>query len=495
MWRRRRIEVRLHGNFRGSIASQPRMSLGVLVLGTAMASASPSGPDPAMCREARAAVEGPAPTDAQLYDAAVCAEFEAEVGVARASLLRLIDAHPQSALAPEAAYRLADLELRLARYRAAAEALEWVTRRYVEHERTRDALSMLAILWKGLDEPERARQALRRTLALFGRKDPERVQDAAWTQLELARDDDERLTLARALIREFGARLSLDRRAVAEATIGRTLWDRSCADPGPDGDCITALPEATTACDEGRVPRARVGRRKARHAAPAQEHFAVVLKIAARRPAIPPEQRARQLAYNDAVGAAMVLSAQPEFETLMREESVPLPRDPESARVELLRRIEARQRTANALRTGYADIVASKSPAWNLVAAERRARIAAFTDHWIARSAPARVERDSPVCAVIEERREPFARLAADSYTYCLQRAIQLQVFVPAARRCERWLGRHRAHDFPATVELFGGPAPGPTRLHSVGVIVDADQAMEIGDQLVHREVDVAHER
>ncbi len=458
------------------------MSLGAVMISWTLTSPAPA-PEITACAEAPSDVDDHATGDDQLMAAANCAQERKLPATTRALLGRLLVEYPESPHWLEAAHRLAQLDRTRADFRRVAIHLERIARRFPKDARSPDALLDAAHLWAELGERAHAEAALTLFGRYFRRKRPGQALEAEWARVELAADDDERLERARAFLRRSFDGPSMDLRAVAEATVGRILWARSCRSPGPDGECLRPVAARETPCGIEAGPGFEVRRRKARLAKRAQEHFATVRWIARGEAEILDPGTRRAEAYADAIGMAAVMSVDADLETFMatspRRPRNPTPTDDREFLADL-------RRSMSSLIERYAQIrPQGDSVAWHLVAAQRVGRLTDHTAHRVAHLEPSRGLPVSTRCQAIAKEHTALVKHSTDAHRYCLDKSIMVQHFGAATARCEAVMQVRDPALVPRNDEFRGAPSVGVMPPRAAGVVLDVDAAWETGTRLL----------
>lgn len=193
-----------------------------------------------------------------------------------------------------------------------------------------------------------------------------RVSDpeAAFARMLAARGDAQRRARAEAFLRNHGDDAPVTRQATAHAILGAALWRASC--PGAaDGLCVDVVastPDAGTcvpALRERLVPRARI----AQLAEDAHDHLEQASWLADVPPPADPDEAK---AFRDAIAESLVLLADHDLEELLGLTP------PDSSDHEALRGYLMQLMTqAAAIVEAYADVKATRSAQWVLVAAAR----------------------------------------------------------------------------------------------------------------------------
>lgn len=190
-----------------------------------------------------------------------------------------------------------------------------------------------------------------------------------FAEIGRAVDDDERRAAAETYLASFGAAGDPVLRAIAHATLGETLWQRSCEDPWMDL-CLREEPVVPGPCltpDRGTIIRTN---RDSALIDAAQEHFRAAVELAGVHS---PEDEALAAEFGHALGMAKTRLTDAELEVyLSRRVSEAFDfeyaeqQSQQFFREELNRRIQEIHRQANAYRSA-----AAYSRLWSVVGVSR----------------------------------------------------------------------------------------------------------------------------
>ena len=358
------------------------------------------------------------------------------------------------------------------------------------------------------------------------RGDRARVAELFWSRRELLRSDDERLAHAELYLRRHARAGARDRRVVAEVTVGRILWDRSCRWEG--FDCFSfewtmaggrarfrserplthrlkkrgpRIPEKYRRIKpwclwDGTFALVIVRQRDDRLAARAQEHLARALQLARAAVDVPDDAARRE--YGAALAIARLYRVEPALEPFLRRQAPSDLRfwpDPwllesgtaEDARTHArqLREVGPSRRRyaafmkaiaeeAAALRNSYAELARDEAAA-RLPAVFARA---ALVEHHYSRqlamwNSPAGAASQQVVddfCA--EHRQLASARMATQEQLWarCVAVSVEHGGRDWTSARCEERLAQQWPERYPANDEFFGSFDRTPAWLVHFGV-------------------------
>jgi tetratricopeptide (TPR) repeat protein len=424
--------------------------------------------------------------DELLYNAGVCFELGKSLGGAIRMYETLQRQAPSSKLAPRALARLGNLYATTAQYREAAERLEGYAHSYAGERDAYQTLSDAVTFRKGLGDDKQAIADTEKFVAMFGAKQPAEAAGAYFSLVAIYEKQGDLDRLARHLrsyLDRYGASGGADRRVIAWAKLGDTLWRQACPVVTVDGACVKVvraaglgrrLPAAARAeipkrCgDETRSELSVVPRddRKVRDATAAFEH------------AIAEYERAGKLT-GDARGAlyhyafARLHRAERAYEQYL---AMPIPGalDFDTGKPAIATR--SRQRF-DAWFTGKtklgAELRARYEPLTTLgdaaIAIAAATRIAAISQNLAAQLYRAEIPANlragayaeaatTAYCETLEQVAEPLEAEALTYYQACLSTSTKLGWFSEWSRICERELGQLQPERFPSTLELRREP-------------------------------------
>jgi len=410
--------------------------------------------------------------DMLLFNGARCFEAGLKLGKAIRTRKQLLARYPDSAVYQQTLRDLAENYSSIASYREAADHLEEYSLKYAKDSYAAEAIERAALFRVGLDEPDKAAENLDRFGQLYRRKNPKLAAEALWRRGELAGSDDARLEHARTYLAQYGKHGAVDRRLIAEATIGQILWRQSCKHPGPDDTCVTVEPRRARGkarhCGADSAPtNIRVHSRDVGKATRARAHFQAALELAERKVDIPRDDDQRRRDYDDAIAMSMVYLADRSFEEYLALEP---PKDARPGQPELTEFVSRKVALGQTLADKYAKVKEAGSDPWTVTAAARKATLSRrFADQLRHARVPRRVEA-KPFCRGMAALADDPAQRAVEAYAECVDESTKRGYFNADSRRCEQALHELAPNEYPATHEMFGGPRYTRPVLDVVGV-------------------------
>lgn len=406
--------------------------------------------------------------DMLLFNAARCFEAGLQVGRAIASRDLLLSRYPHSAIYQQTLREAAESYTAIASYREAADRLEEYASKYPKDQFASVAIRNAFLFRSGLDEPRKAADNVATYESLYSRKSPRTAASIFWSRHQQLDTDDEKLDHARTYIKRYGNKGGLDRRIVAEATIGQILWRQSCDGATRYDSCVTVeRVEASNTRHCGRSEREvfTVHPRNEVKAEKAQAQFRIALKLASSNPDRLPAEHERVAGYDEAVAMAAVYRLDREFEEYLAIElpkgiEVADPRDPAGSSTQFLDFVRRKTELGQTLIEGYADVKSHGSASWTIAAAARTAVVSQrFADQLRHAQVPKRVEasgRHEAFCRALEDAAAAPTQLALDAFADCLEASETLGHFNEHSRMCERELQQRAPDRYPATHEMLG---------------------------------------
>jgi TolA-binding protein len=463
--------------------------------------------------------------DILLFNAARCYEAAYLVGLAVKMRSELVARYPKSTVYRQTLRELGENYQAIAFYGEAAEKYEHYAAEFPKDAYSAQALQNAYLFRLGRGEDKEATSDLDKYEAIYRKKDVALAAKIFWSKHALLDDDTERLAHARAYLADYGGKGGLDRQAVAEAAIGQILWRQSCSEPLKYDSCVSVRRRKANTGESERhraeILRDRTGKRRSgipkfcgtdtqalvtvhkrdeKKVAEAMAHFAAVAKIAAKTPKLPTDDDDRVEAYRNAVGMAMVYTADRGYEeylaleipqelwfgagTMLDKKDHPDRRIARSYELAVAREAESAKRfiawrdrkvaLGKDLRDRYLAVTKSGSPSWTLAAAARTALVHRnFADQLYRAPIPETIrtedEKDS-YCDELAKIADPELETAKKALRYCLGRSTEFQFFNEFSRMCEEELQQSDADEFPATNELFGASVYTDSRLDVLGV-------------------------
>lgn len=466
--------------------------------------------------------------DTLLFNAARCYEAAFLVGKAIQARNILLDRHKDSDHYQQTLMELGLNYQGIAFYEKAAGRFEEFADKYTKDKFTPEALQNAYLFRLGLGDEAKAQENLSDYESLYRRKDPKTAAKIYWSKHDLLDSDEAKLNHAREFIKRYGSKGGTDRRVVAEAAVGQILWRQSCSKDLLYDSCISIKRKKANAGEKTRE-KARKLRKKAKKkknelakfcgnptqgivtvhsrdgkkAGQAQGHFSTALKLSSKKPDIPAAEIERVEAYKNAVGMAMVYSADNKYEEYLTntmpegldftvedyKKDSGIPKWEKEYKEQVARKEDSSKRfkeffekkvaAAKDLQERYAKVKGSQSPYWVLAAAARSAvTMQNFADQLYRAEVPRSFKVEEQVFAYCDALADQAAlpqKLANDAFTYCLERSTEFQFFNEFSRMCEEELQQRDPDKFPATNEMFGTSVYTDSRLDVVGVQTSLD--------------------
>ncbi len=465
-----------------------------------------------------------------LFNAARCFEAGYLVGNAINMRKELLSRYPKSEHAKQTLRELGQNYQAIAYYEDAATRFEEYATQNPKDNFSSEALNNAYLFRLGLGQQEKAAADLAKYEDFYKKKDVTTAAKIYWSKHSLLTDDASKLAHAKAYLSTYGGKGGADRQAVAEASIGQILWRQSCDKELLYDSCITIQRKKASAGEDARKKaeklrtRAKkkkdalpkycgtatqalitVHKRDGKKAAEAMSHFDAVLRASSKKPNIPADDLARVDDYKNAVGMALVYTADKKYEEYLALEipgNLFFGASAEEWKKELGGKYEKEYKDALAKETdskkrfgdwfdrkkklggelieGYAKVKASGSPYWTLAAAARTALVNRnFADQLYRAPVPENLKNEDQKDAYCDELAirygDPLTATAKEALEYCLARSTEFQFFNSFSRMCEEELQQSDADKYPATNELFGTSIYTDSHLDVVGVQVDID--------------------
>jgi tetratricopeptide (TPR) repeat protein len=419
-----------------------------------------------------------------LHWSAQCFEAVGQWTEAAQAYERLLAVAPDSRWTQQSIASLVEGNFAVARYDDAARRAEQYAARFPKDQRTDDYLRIAYMSRLGLGQPDRALAALDRLEEFYVRRDPERAARFHWIRREALTDDDARLRHAEQFLVRHGRSGGLDRRIVAEVTLGQLKWRRACEKAPTLAACASLSrgpsPQQRTCGDRAAV-RFEVFTRDAGQADEAQRYLASALKLAKYDVKIPVDDVARIDAFREALAAAAVLIADRGFDELLglleqvRDVHARDIRQP----ADLLARVAE---LAATLEQQYTQVINKQdSLAWSIAAAARIGQIAELrADALLLREIPRELtgKHAEAFCATRRQQVAPFHAAALAAYERCLELSIASGTFTESSRLCEDVLARRDPGRFPPLAEIVAVAAEPATRVETVAVQLEAPREL-----------------
>lgn len=285
-----------------------------------------------------------------IYNAGECYEAAYLLGQSVRMRKLLIDKFPASEHYQGTLSKLAGNYQAIAMYDKAAERMEAYAAKYVKDKESPDFLRNAYLFRLGLGQDDQASSNLAKYEGLYKKDNPELAAKIFWSKHDILKTDEEKLKHAEDYLKTYGKTGGLDRRIVAEASIGQILWRQSCDKGLLYDSCMTVERKVAQAGEKARQRAAELKRKdkaiKAKKAAgsgkakqeipkncgtatsgivkvfprnkkkadEAQKYFDSVLKSAKGKVSIPEDDRQRAEDFRNAVAMAQVYRADVQYE-------------------------------------------------------------------------------------------------------------------------------------------------------------------------------------
>jgi hypothetical protein len=321
-------------------------------------------------------------------------------------------------------------------YDKAAQHMELYAEKYIKDKQSPDYLRNAYLFRLGLGQDEQASADLSKYEGLYRKDNPELAAKIFWSKHDILKTEEEKLKHAEEYLKIYGKNGGLDRRIVAEATIGQILWRQSCTEGLLYDSCITIKRKKAQAGDKARaaaealkkkvkkgtekkgaaastkkqeIPEycgsatsgiITVHSRNKKKADEAQKYFDSVLKLAKSKINVPEDDRDRREDFANAVAMAGVYKADRGYEEYLKIEmpgglsffveewkkDAGLPKWEKEYKEQVAKKADSTKRflefyekktkQGQALQQQYDGIVnAKQSPYWMLAAAARSAMV------------------------------------------------------------------------------------------------------------------------
>jgi TolA-binding protein len=470
--------------------------------------------------------------DILLFNAARCFEAAYLIGQSIKMRNELLTRYPSSSKYQQTLQELGANYQAIAYYGEAADRYEKYADKYPKDKFASDALQNAYLFRLGLGQQDKAAADLNKYEAIYKKKDVAVAAKIFWSKHALLATDAEKLAHANAYLSEYGGKGGADRQAVAHAEVGQILWRQSCSEDLLYDSCISIKRRKATAGEKvakkaGKI-RSKIKAKKKKDALPkfcgaetqalitvhkrdgkkasqAMSHLDSVLKLATKKPSIPATEIERAEAYKNAVGMAMVYTADRKYEEYLGvaipdelsfgasaeewKKDSGIPKLEKEYKEALAKETEPKKKfmdwytkkkkLGGELVEQYAKVKGSGSPYWVLAAAARTARVNQdFADQLYRAPVPEVIKTEDQMfayCDGLAEQADPLVATAKEALRYCLERSTEFQFFNEFSRMCEEELQQGDAETFPATNELFGKSVYTDSRLDVVGVQVDLE--------------------
>ncbi len=285
-----------------------------------------------------------------IFNAGECYEAAYLLGQSVRMRKLLIDKFPASEHFQGTLSKLAGNYQAIAMYDKAAERMEAYAEKYVKDKESPDFLRNAYLFRLGLGQSDQANANLAKYEGLYKKDNPELAAKIFWSKHDILKTDDEKLKHAEEYLKTYGKSGGLDRRVVAEASIGQILWRQSCDKGLLYDSCMTIERKVAQAGEKARQRAAELKRKdkaikakkasgtgKAKQEVPkncgaatsgivkvfprnkkradeAQKYFDSVIKNAKAKISIPEDDRQRAEDFRNAVAMAQVYRADVQYE-------------------------------------------------------------------------------------------------------------------------------------------------------------------------------------
>jgi TolA-binding protein len=454
-----------------------------------------------------------------IYNAAECYEAAYLLGQSVRFRKILLDKFPNSEHYQKTLSNLAGNYQAIAMYDKAAQHMEMYADKYKTDKQSPDFLRNAYLFRLGLGQDQDAAKNLSKYENLYKKDNPELAAKIFWSKHDILKTDEEKLKHAEEYLKIYGKNGGLDRRIVAEATIGQILWRQSCSEGLLYESCITIKRKKAQAGDKAREAAQKLrqkakkvndkkagsskkqeipeycGRatsgiitvhdRNKKKAEEAQKYFDSVLKLAKNKITLPEEDRDRREDFANAVAMSAVYKADRQYEEYLKiempgnlsfhveewkkdsgypkweKEYKEQVKKKEDSTKRFLEFYEKKTKIGQALQQQYDGIVnAKQSPYWMLAAAARSAMVSQnYADQLYRAEVPKEFkteEQADAFCDELGDRAQPIQEDAVKKFSFCLERSTTFQFFNEFSRLCEEELQQREPDKYPATEELFG---------------------------------------
>lgn len=386
--------------------------------------------------------------DKALYNAALDFERMRDLGKAIKVRVFLLQATPDSPLAPITLYNIGGNYHALAVYSQAAQFYELFVKNFPDHEKAEEALANASEFRYGLGDYERAIQDYEYYIERFGKESPER---AAISHFQIARiyerqeDGQKALEQYERFLREFRDDSNYDRLLKARAAIGLHYWEQ-----------------------EGPRNRSR-----------ALQEFEKTLDFYDK---IPDDKKAELTEGRDAAANAKFMLGQDVYEE-MAAISV------EAADEEELQKlITEKMEVAQKAQTIFEEVILFKRPDWAIAALYRiGSQYQNFAETVRDSPIPKRLTYDQQEIyrGLLEDQASQVEEQAVDAYKKALDVALNESWFNEYSKSAELELAKLRPREYRTPSELRAEPdnlKPGFMRAAFIEEIKEEDRLQDFGD-------------
>lgn len=286
-----------------------------------------------------------------VYNAGECYEAAYLLGQSVRWRKFLLEKFPNSEHYQKTLSNLAGNYQAIAMYDKAAERMEAYAEKYAKDKESPDFLRNAYLFRLGLGQSDQANADLAKYEGLYKKDNPELAAKIFWSKHDILKTDEEKLKHAEEYLKIYGKTGGLDRRIVAEASIGQILWRQSCDKGLLYDSCMSIQRKVAQAGEKARQRAAELKRKdkklkektgkggggKAKQEIPkncgaatsgiitvyprnkkradeAQRYFDGVIKASRSKVSIPEDDRQRAEDFRNAVAMAQVYKADVQYE-------------------------------------------------------------------------------------------------------------------------------------------------------------------------------------
>ncbi|MGN6109467.1 MAG: tetratricopeptide repeat protein [Kofleriaceae bacterium] len=429
--------------------------------------------------------------DEVLYNALVCYQEGKSIGAAILTYQTMQRYYAGSKLMARATGRIGKAYGDVAFYDKAAEKLEEYAKKYAGEKDAYDAMSDAVFYRKGIGDDQKAIDNTRFFIKTFGPKKPAEAANAMFsltTVYEKQGDGDAVIKHLRDYLRQYGDKGGADRKVIAYAKIGQTLWAQSCPVKLVDGSCVKITRERAISTKK---QKRRKGTEQPTQCGPESKIKLTVVprderklkdSLAAFAAAAKEFEKTGGKTGGDEGGAryyyaqAKFAEADKDFESYL---SLRFPAnlnfDPDPAKKAIkeksLKRfndwVSEKNKIGGSATAKYTNILNNvKDAATSISAAARVAQISQnLSDALFTAEIPQDVrtgefadEKVEAFCDKMTEIAEPLDNRALEGYGVCLDQSTKLGWFSDWSKLCERELGQIKPEEYPTASELRGKP-------------------------------------
>src|SRR5690554_3552147 len=385
--------------------------------------------------------------DKALYNAALDFERMRDLGKAIRVRKFLLQAAPNSPLAPITLYNIAGNYHALATYSEAAKYYELFVANFPKHENAESALANASEFRFGLGDYTRAIQDYEYYIKTFGKSEPERAA-ISYFQIarvhEIQKQPKEAMQQYERFLKEFKGEANYDRILEARAAIGMYYWNL-----------------------EGPTNRRRALREF-------KETLAFYNKI-------PDAKKAELSTGRDAAARAKFMTGEDVFEQMT---AITIAAANEK---ELQKLIAKKMEVATKAQKIFEEVILFKRPDWAIAALYRiGAQYQDFANTVRDTPIPRRLTYDQKEIfrGLLEDQASKVEEQAVDAYSKALEVALSESWFNEYSRQAEVQLARLRPREYRSPSELRAEPenlAPGFMRAGFIDKLKDEDRLQDLG--------------